>query len=335
MKEFAKVLQKAIFPAMAALLFAAALMGCAKKEAAAAAGPEKFKVGYIVAGFDDIWHNLTATSTKKYIESQDPNIVVDLFDGKSKSEVAMNILETISNSNYNFIIMAAGDVDLSEQILYLKKQNIPFIGYALEREGTKDLYSTFVCNDFDLGRVTAERAAAELPQGARIVYLDGPVYSGTILRRQGLQEGLLSKRPDVVLLDEQIASFTKSEAMEKMDDWIQRFGKVDGVLAANDAMALGAIESLRANGYDIANTYVYGIDSVPEACLAIQAGELRFSSFQDPMSYAKAFYARIKDFKDKKIDASFTQNVYIEADYTDASNVEQRISFYREAGAIK
>jgi ABC-type sugar transport system substrate-binding protein len=334
MKDFSKTARRVIFLMMLAVLFASAFTGCQKKEAAAA-GPAKFKVGYIVAGFDDIWHNLTALSTKRYIESQSPDITVDLFDGKSKSEVAMNLLETISNSDYSFIIMAAGDVDLTEQVTYLKKNGVPFIGYALEREGTGDLYSTFVCNDYDLGRVTAERAAAELPRGARIVYLDGPVYSGTVLRRRGLQEGLLDKRPDVVLLDEQIAGFMKNEAMEKMDDWIQRFGKVDGVLAANDAMALGAIESLRANGYDITNTYVYGIDSVPEACLAIQAGELRFSSFQDPMAYARAFYTRIKDFKDQKFDANFTQNVYIEADYTDNTNIEERIQFYREAGAIK
>jgi ABC-type sugar transport system substrate-binding protein len=334
MKNFTKAARKALFLMLLAALSVAVITGCRKKEAAST-GPAKFKVGYIVAGFDDIWHNLTAISTKRYIESQSPDITVDLFDGKSKSEVAMNLLETISNSDYSFIIMAAGDVDLTEQVLYLKNKNIPFIGYALEREGTGDLYSTFVCNDYDLGRVTAERAAQELPRGARIVYLDGPVYSGTLLRRRGLQEGLLDKRPDVVLLDEQIASFTKNEAMEKMDDWIQRFGKVDGVLAANDAMALGAVESLRANGYDIAATYVYGIDSVPEACLAIQAGELRFSSFQDPMAYAEAFYTRIKDFKDQKFDANFTRNVYIEADYTDKANVEQRIQFYREAGAIR
>jgi inositol transport system substrate-binding protein len=320
----------------AALLCVSAGQAAAKGQQDAAGGAKKFKVAYIVQGLDDIWHNVTATSTKKYMEANDPEIQVDIFDGKSKTDQLLNLLETVSNSDYNLIIGGMHpDMDTTSQVEYLRKKGVPVISYSFEKEGTEKLYSTYVCNEYDLGRLAAERAAEELPQGARILYLAGPVYSGSILRRKGLQEGLLDKRPDVKLLDEQIADFLKNNAMEKMDDWLQRFGKVDGVLAANDAMALGAIESLRANGYKIEDTKVYGLDSVPEALIAIKAGEMRFSSFQDPMAYVKAFYQQVEDFKNGKIDVNFTQKVYIPADYTDSSNVDARIAFYREAGAMK
>jgi inositol transport system substrate-binding protein len=326
------VLRKVFFLAVVAVLLVTAFTSCKKKEVVA---DGKYRIGFVVAGFDDVWHNLTATSTKRYVESQDPDMIVDLFDGKSKQEVRLQVLETISNSNYNYIVASVGDLDIQPQVDFLRTKNVPVLAYADSKEGRDDLYSTFVCNDYDLGLITAKRMAEELPRNAKVVYLDGPVYSGSILRRQGFQDGLLDKRPDVVLLDEQIANFVKSEAMEKMDDWIQRFGKIDGVMGANDQMALGAIESLRGNGYNIAETYIYGLDSVPDACLAIKAGELRFSSFQNPMSYATAFYERFKEHKEGKIDAFYTKNVAIEASYTDKSNVDELIEFYRQVGAIK
>ena len=342
MKEKAgSVMLPAAAVLLSTILLLTAFTGCSKKEAAggtpAAGGDRKFKVAFLVRGLDDVWHNITSSNTKKYFESMDPEIQVDIFDAKNKNEQLLYLLETVANSDYKMVIGGPGpEADETPQVTLLKEKGIPVIGYSYEEEGGENtLFSCFLCNDYDLGLMSAERAAQELPQGARIVYLNGPVYSGSILRRKGLQDGLLNRRPDVKLLDEQIANFIKSEAMKKMDDWIQRFGKIDGVLAANDSMALGAIESLRANGVNIADVYVYGIDSVPEACLSIQAGELRMSAFQDPIAYTKAFYERVQDFKNGKIDANYVQNVYIKAEYTDSSNVEDRIAFYREAGAMK
>jgi inositol transport system substrate-binding protein len=334
MKEMKKMGQGLIFLTVAVLLL---FTGCSKKETTDRSdGSGKYKIAYLVRGFDDVWHNVTATATKKYFESRDPEIQVDIFDAKSKTEQLLNLMETVANGDYQFVIGGPGpEADETEQVLYLKGKGIPVIGYSYEEESSAGLFSCFLCSDYDLGLATAERAAKELPQGAKIVYLDGPVYSGSILRRKGLQDGLLNKRPDVTLLDEQIANFAKSEAMEKTDDWLQRFGKIDGVLSANDSMALGAIESLRSNGFNIADVYVYGIDSVPDACLSIKAEELRMSAFQDPMAYVQAFYERVQAFKKGEIDINFVQNVYLNASYTDSTNVDERIAFYREAGAMK
>lgn len=323
----------------AVVLLTMVFAGCSKKETAGtanASGVGKYKIAFLIQGLDDVWHNVTSSATKKYIESLDPDIQIDIFDGKSKTDQLLNHFETVLNSDYKIVLGGPSpEFDETALVASFKGKGVPVVGYSFEDEGSGTLFSAILCSDYNLGLVSAERAARELPQGAKVVYLDGPVYSGSILRRKGLQDGLLDKRPDVQLLDEQIANFAKSEAMEKMDDWIQRFGKIDGVLAANDSMALGAIESLRANGFNIGDVYVYGIDSVPEACLAIQADELRVSAFQDPMAYARAFYEIVENFKNGKTTVDDTKIVYIDAAYTDSSNVEERIAFYREAGVMK
>ncbi|MDR3333586.1 MAG: hypothetical protein LBT13_01685, partial [Treponema sp.] len=67
MKEMKKMGQVLIFLTVAVLLLFA---GCSKKETTGRSdGSGKYKIAYLVRGLDDVWHNVTATATKKYFES--------------------------------------------------------------------------------------------------------------------------------------------------------------------------------------------------------------------------------------------------------------------------
>jgi inositol transport system substrate-binding protein len=331
------IFRKALF--LAALCMAAVVcIGCQKKtDQGSQVGPDdgKFKIGYIV-DMSDMWHNLTGTLTKRYIESQRDDMTVTLMDYKGKAETFLQQMEIIAQGGYGMAMGGVPNISIAQQVNVLKEKNCAFIAYAIKMEESDGLYSTFMCDEFDLGFSVADRAAKDLPPNAQVVILNGIAgYNGSIYRRRGFQEGLLDARPDVKLLDEQTADFQKSIAMEKMDDWIQRFGNVDGVLAANDGMALGAIESLRANGKDIRKVYVYGIDSLADACLSIDAGELRASALQDSMSYAKAFLDRAIKLKNKEVDAYFVEDLVFKPVLTDSSNVKERLAFYEENGVLK
>jgi ribose transport system substrate-binding protein len=91
-------------------------------------------------------------------------------------------------------------------------------------------------------------------------------------RFAGLQKAL-EEYPDVTLLDEQTANFDRAEALEVTRTLLTQHGDaVDAVWAANDDMALGAIQALQAAG--AADVAVAGIDAVPEALEAIEAGSM-------------------------------------------------------------
>jgi inositol transport system substrate-binding protein len=329
---------RALFFAVVCMV-AAVCIGCQKKAdqggSADSSSDGKFRIAYIV-DMSDMWHNLTGTLTKRHIESQRDDMTVTLLDYKGKQEIFLQHLETIVQSGYNLAIGGIPNISIAEQATMLRKKNGSFIAYAIKMDESDGLYSTFMCNEFDLGFLIADRAAKELPPNAQVVILNGIAgFIGSTLRREGFEEGLLKARPDVKLLDEQTADFQKSIAMEKMDDWIQRFGNVDGVLAANDGMALGAIESLRGNGKDISKVYVYGIDSLADACLSIDAGELRASAMQDSMIYARAFLERAIKLKNKEVDATFVEDMVFKPVLTDGSNVKERLAFYEENGVLK
>ena len=93
------------------------------------------------------------------------------------------------------------------------------------------------------------------------------------LRFKGLQD-VMAKNPGVTLLDQQTANWDRSQAFPIMQAWLAKYGdKINAVWAANDDMALGALEALRAAGL-AGKIQVVGADGIPEAIQAIAKGEM-------------------------------------------------------------
>lgn len=91
-------------------------------------------------------------------------------------------------------------------------------------------------------------------------------------RFAGLQQAL-EEYPDITLLDEQTADFDRATALEVTRTLATQYGdEIDAVWAANDDMALGAVQALEAAGAE--GVAVAGIDAVPEALDAIAEGTM-------------------------------------------------------------
>ena len=84
------------------------------------------------------------------------------------------------------------------------------------------------------------------------------------------------------------AMWDTAMAKDKMDAWISgpNADKIEVVIANNDAMAMGAIESLRAA--DASDIPVYGVDALTEALALVKSGELQGTVLNDADNQAKA-----------------------------------------------
>ena len=100
------------------------------------------------------------------------------------------------------------------------------------------------------GKLMAETLIEKMGGSGGIVALGG-IFNNTpaIERKQGLDEALAANS-NVQLLDFQVADWTwRPSRSRSTQAWLTRFGsEVKGIWAANDSMALGAIEALRAEG---------------------------------------------------------------------------------------
>ena len=132
------------------------------------------------------------------------------------------------------------------------------------------------------GKAMAEALFKAMGGKGGIVALGG-ILSNTpaIERRAGLEQAL-ADNPDVKLLDFQVANWTATEALEKVNAWLTQYGdEIAGIWAANDDMALGALEALRADGR-AGKVPVTGIDGTQLAVEAIMAGEMAGTVAWDP-----------------------------------------------------
>lgn len=83
------------------------------------------------------------------------------------------------------------------------------------------------------------------------------------------------------LIDEQTANWSRDEAQSLMTNWLSASEDFDFVIANNDEMAIGAIQALKAAGVDMEAVQVGGVDATQDALVAMKAGELDVTVFQD------------------------------------------------------
>ena len=115
-----------------------------------------------------------------------------------------------------------------------------------------------------------------------IVALGGiPSNTPAIQRKAGLMDAIAANG-NVELLDFQDADWDATKAANVVSAWITRFGSdIKGIWAANDGMAIGALEALRIEGL-AGEIPVTGIDGTRDAVAAVRAGEMAATVDWDP-----------------------------------------------------
>lgn len=147
---------------------------------------------------------------------------------------------------------------------------IPVVNVTDRSAGGKFL--AFVgADDYSLGLETARYLLKAMGGRGNVVILEGVKGSLTNVDRvRGFNEAVKEFK-EVKLLASQPANYQRLQGLQVMENLMQSHAQIDGVLAANDAMAIGAIEAL-----DGANrkAKVVGINGTQEAVDAIKSGKL-------------------------------------------------------------
>jgi len=99
-------------------------------------------------------------------------------------------------------------------------------------------------DDYSIGLATARALLKAIGGKGNVIILEG--VKGTLTntdRVRGFNDAL-KETPNVKLLASQPANYQRLQALQVMENLMQSFPSIDGVLAANDPMAVGAIEAL-------------------------------------------------------------------------------------------
>ena len=118
-----------------------------------------------------------------------------------------------------------------------------------------------------------------------------PGHQDATLRSQAVTQTLGDKG---VKIAEDTAMWNKATATDIMAGFITNYGvnKIEAILANNDDMALGAIEALKAQGYNKGDPNkfipVVGVDATSAALAAMENGEMLGTVLNDAENQGKA-----------------------------------------------
>lgn len=152
----------------------------------------------------------------------------------------------------------------------MNQARIPVINVT-DRVASGDVVTYVGSDDYNLGLSTARYLLKKLNGEGSVVILEGVRGAITSVERVRGFNKALEEFPKVKLLASQPANYQRLQALQVMENLLQSYPKIDGVVAANDAMAMGVIEALEGANR---KALVVSINATKEGIDAIKAGKL-------------------------------------------------------------
>ncbi len=126
-------------------------------------------------------------------------------------------------------------------------------------------------DDYRLGFEAAQYLYRRLEGKGRVLVVSGPAASVTSIARVRAFYDAVRSFPVAAMAGTCAGDYLRERARDVVAQWLAAKGPFDACLAANDVMALGAVDALHAAGRTAA---VVGVNAIPEAIAAIKRGEM-------------------------------------------------------------
>lgn len=151
--------------------------------------------------------------------------------------------------------------------------------------GVPGIYAHVGADNVKGGEAQARLIMEQFPDGATIVNLQGqPGASPAIDRNKGLHN-ILDGKSKYKIVAEQTANWSRDQGMSITENILVGLSSPPDVInGANDDMALGAMEAVKARGL---NVKILGFDALPEAIAAVRDGSLMATVEQFPGGQSK------------------------------------------------
>jgi ribose transport system substrate-binding protein len=159
---------------------------------------------------------------------------------------------------------------------------IPLV-YMVSSSPAVPARSFVTADNHALALAVARHLIAHLGGRGNLVLMEGHPDSPTSAPRS---EGFLAaaaEHPGIHIVAQARGDYQHDAAREAMASILGRVPTIEGVLAANDYMALGVLEALDAAGR---NATLVGVNAMPDAIRAIRAGRLLATAAFDAMQMA-------------------------------------------------
>ncbi len=249
---------------------------------------KKLKIGAAPYGLNAEFMQVWSEALKKHPAVKNGEVDLTIFDGRYDALVQQEQFNTMITQKFDAIIFVPIDIEAGATAVQAASDaGIPVVGS--NTRVNSDLLAAYVGSDDTVsGYMEAKDVLDKIGCKGNVVILEGPIgQSAQISRLEGNKKAL-AECPDVNVLEDQTANWSRAEAQTLMENWLTAHpGQIKGVIGQNDEMALGAIEAIKAANLKVSDFAIAGIDGITDALHAVKEGTMT-SILQDAMRRHKA-----------------------------------------------
>lgn len=295
---------KKVLVVMLALFLTLSLIGCASttdKPASEAPAAEKTateeapseeapseeapseEAGDIVIGFSHITlSNEFMVTLQQGIEDKCKELGIELVavNPDMDAEKQTQEIESFISQGVDAIIMDPVDSDASAPCIQKAKDaGIPIVCVNSVTNAEPDAFVG--SNDEEAAEIAINYIAERLGKKGNILMIHGnPGQSAEVKRSDGAYN-TLKNYPELVLKAEDTAKWSREEAMQLTENWIQAYGdEINAIFSQNDEMVMGSLKALEDAGIK-EDVVLIGVDAIADALQAVKDGRLDATVFQD------------------------------------------------------
>ncbi|MFG2003700.1 substrate-binding domain-containing protein [Spirillospora sp. NPDC048911] len=215
-------------------------------------------------------------------------IKLSVQNANNSDAAALNQATTaISKQTGVLIIDPVSTQSATSSVTQANAANIPVMAFDRRPAGGK--LASFVGYDaVQAGRNAAKSLAEAVGDKGKVVEIQGLLGTNVAQdRSKGFNEEI-SKHKGIRVVAKQAADFDRAKALDVMTNVLQANGDIDGVYAANDEMAMGALSALKARNL-AGKVKLVGNDGISDALAAVAAGEMHSTNAESPFALGQRF----------------------------------------------
>jgi ABC-type sugar transport system substrate-binding protein len=225
-------------------------------------------------------------------------IEIIVTDGQGSSPKQTADIEAAITQGVNGIIISPNDVDaMAPAIKEAIAAGVPVVTIDRRVDKVPEILAHVGADNVKGGEGQGTLVTQMFPNGATVMNLQGqPGSSPAIDRNKGLHN-VLDQHPDKYkFVFEDTAQFARDKGLSVTESALAGMANPpDVIVAANDDMALGAMEALKARNLTD-KVKVLGFDALPEAILQVRDGGLTATIEQQPGGQSRGALNVLVDF---------------------------------------
>ena len=241
---------------------------------------DKPKVGLVMKSLANEFFKQMQAGAEDYAAKNTDKFSFAAVGMKDERDFAAQVdaVENFVTQQFNVIVLAPADS--KAMVTPVKKAleagiKVINIDVALDEEAKKQAgvdLAFFGPDNREGAKLAGLALAKELGKGGKVVILEGnPEADNAKERKKGFDDAVAEG--GLTLLDSKTAHWETEEANTLMTNFLTQYQDIQGVMAANDSMALGVVKALDAAGKS-GQFKVVGFDNIPAVQPLIKDGKM-------------------------------------------------------------